>query len=140
MESKGTMSKEGSEVRSRTLSERKAGLEITAVVYELDTDCLVILFGGSRPHIGAVGMGQVRPSLKDPEQLAASSSVFTYTGHKEDMVAKALSEGLTRRMGRNTVVVAGIHWDGLTPEKIDGVRAVCRAIEDRIVNELSVSS
>ena len=133
------MSGEDGQVRSRTFSERKGEIEIAAVVYEVGIDCLVLLYGGTRPHIGAVAMGQVRPSLKDPEQLAASSSVFTYVGHKEDVVAKAVSEDLTRRTGRNTVVAAGIHWDGLSPEKIDAVRTVCKSLTDRIVKELSVS-
>lgn len=132
------MSAKEGQVRSRTFWERNGEMEIAAVVYELGSDCLVMLYGGTRPHIGAVAMGQVRPSLKDPEQLAATSSVFTYVGHKEDVVAKAVSEDLTRRTGRNTVVAAGIHWDDLSPEKIDAVRTLCRTLADRIINELSV--
>ncbi len=129
--------KESRPVRSRTMSESRGDLEITAVVYELDTDCLVILYGGTRPHIGAVGMGQARPSLKNPEEASATSSVFTYVGHKEDMVAKAVSEDLTRRTGRNTVVVAGIHWDDLSEAGINHIRSACHALTDRIVSELS---
>ena len=124
-------------VRSRTLSETSGGFEITAVVYELGGDCLVILYGGAKPHIGAVGMGQVRPSLADPEVISATSSVFTYVGHKEDMVAKMASEDLTRRLGRNTVVAAGIHWDNISPEGIKHVRTACRTLIDKIVSEVS---
>lgn len=133
------MSQEVSKVRSRTFSEGKDGFDVVAVVYELDTDCLVILYGGTRPHIGAVGMGQVRASLKDPEQAAATSSVFTYVGHKEDMVAKIFAEDLTRRLGRNTVVVAGIHWDNLSLEAIDTIKTVCRALADKIVSEMTAT-
>ena len=134
------MGKESSEVRSCTLSEKRDGFEVVAIVHELDTDCLVILYGGTRPHIGAVGMGQVRPSLKDPEEVSASSSVFTYVGHKEDMVAKAVSEELTRKLRRNTVVVAGIHWDDLSAEGINEIRSACQALTDKIIRELSSRS
>ncbi|MCX5812427.1 MAG: hypothetical protein NT178_07765 [Proteobacteria bacterium] len=127
------------QLSSHIISEKQDGFEVVAVVYELNDDCLVILYGGTRPHIGAIGMAQARPSLKDPQENAATSSVFTYTGHKEDMVAKTLSEELTRRLGRNTVVVAGIHWDDLSIESIEKIRSICQEITERIVKELSKS-
>jgi hypothetical protein len=132
--------KSSSGVSLRNISEKQDEYEVVAIVYELSDDCLVILYGGTRPHIGAIGMAQARPSLKDPKENAATSSVFTYTGHKEDMVAKALSEELTRRLGRNTVVVAGIHWDDLSVEGIEKVRSICRLITEKIVKELSISA
>jgi len=133
------MIKTSSNVSFRTISEKQDEYEVVAIVYELSDDCLVILYGGTRPHIGAIGMAQARPSLKDPKENAATSSVFTYTGHKEDMVAKALSEELTQRLGRNTVVVAGIHWDNLSAEGIEKIRSICRLITEKIVKELSNS-
>ncbi|OPY77972.1 MAG: hypothetical protein A4E65_02488 [Syntrophorhabdus sp. PtaU1.Bin153] len=124
-------------VRSHTVTEKQDDFEIVAIVYELSTDCLVILYGGTRPHIGAIGMGQVRPSLRDAEKGSASSSVFTYVGHKEDMVAKMLAEELTRKLERNTVVVAGIHWDALSEKAIQTITSVCKAITEKIVKQLS---
>jgi len=131
------VTQESSEVRSHTITEKQDDFEIVAIVYELSTDCLVILYGGTRPHIGAVGMGQVRPSLRDAEKGSATSSVFTYVGHKEDMVAKTLAEELTRKLGRNTVVVAGIHWDALSEKAIQAITAICKALTGKIVKQLS---
>ncbi|HBA54344.1 hypothetical protein [Syntrophorhabdus aromaticivorans] len=125
------------EVRLHTITEKGDDFEIVAIVYELSADCLVILYGGTRPHIGAVGMGQVRPSLRDAEKGSASSSVFTYVGHKEDMVAKTLAEELTRKLGRNTVVVAGIHWDALSEKAVQTITALCKALTGKIVEQLS---
>ncbi|HEY3278558.1 MAG TPA: hypothetical protein VGJ94_18215 [Syntrophorhabdaceae bacterium] len=121
------------EVRLHELSAAAGDLRVIALVYELGVDCLVILYGGTRPHIGAIGMGQVRPSLRDPEKISATSSVYTYVGHKEDVVAKALSEDLTRILGRNTVVVAGIHWDNLTEGGIETIRRLCEDLTHKIV-------
>ena len=129
-----------SPVRHHTLTEKRDAIEVTAVVYELGSDCLVMVYGGTKPHIGAIGMGQVRPSLKDPAETSATSSVFTYVGHKEDVIAKALSEELTRRLKRNTVVVAGIHWDNLAAGEIEIIGAACRALTDRIIDELLPST
>ena len=128
-----------SEVSSFTLSAEKDDLKVTAAIYELGNDCLALLWGGTLPHIGAVGMAQVRPSLRDPEKVSATSSVFTYVGHKEDMIAKPMSEELTRRLGRNTVVVAGIHWDALSDKGIKTITAVCQELTEKIVERLSES-
>jgi len=106
-----------------------------ARVFEIGPDCLVILWGGTRPHIGAVGLAQVRPSLRDSNKRAASSSVFTFVGHKEDMVAKMMSEEIAKRLGRNTVVSAGIHWDNLTDVEIKTITKLSRSVLEDIVNK-----
>lgn len=116
-----------------TLSKRKDDFEVFAEVHRVGDDCLVILWGGTRPHIGAIGMAQVRPSLRDAEKISASSSVFTYVGHKEDMVAKVMSEELTRRLGKNSVVVAGIHWDNLTDKDIKIISEICGELIEEII-------
>ncbi|MCX5799690.1 MAG: hypothetical protein NTU90_09065 [Proteobacteria bacterium] len=126
-------------VRSFAVSEKKDNFEVFAEVHELGSDCLVILWGGTKPHIGAVGIAQVRPSLRDPEKVAATSSVFTFVGHKEDVVAKTMSEELTRRLARNTVVVAGIHWDTLSEENIKNITAICHRLMEQVVEKLSLS-
>lgn len=131
---KGTPS---SVVRSFDVAECKGRFEVLAKVFEVGPDCLVILWGGTRPHVGAVGMAQVRPSLRDPNKSAASSSVFTFVGHKEDMVAKMMSEELAKRLGRNTVVVAGIHWDNLTDAEIKIITSLSHSILENIVKKFN---
>lgn len=133
-DSKGTPS---SAVRSFDVSEGEGRFEVLAKVFELGPDCLVILWGGTRPHVGAVGMAQVRPSLRDPNKSAASSSVFTFVGHKEDMVAKMMSEELAKRLGRNTVVVAGIHWDNLSDAEIKIITRLSQTILEDIVKKFN---
>ena len=138
-----TTTKEGvssSVVRSFDVSEAEGRFEVFAKVFEIGPDCLVILWGGTRPHIGAVGMAQVRPSLRDPNKSAASSSVFTFVGHKEDMAAKMLSEELAKRLGRNTVVAAGIHWDDLTDAEIKIITKLSQSILEKIIEKFTIFS
>jgi len=125
-------------VRSFDVSEAKGRFEVLAKVFELGPDCLVMLWGGTRPHVGAIGMAQVRPSLRDPNKSAASSSVFTFVGHKEDMVAKMMSEELAKKLGRNTVVVAGIHWDSLTDAEIKIITRLSQSILEDIVKKFNI--
>jgi len=110
--------------------------EVSAEVLEMGDDCLVAVWGGTRPHIGAVGMAQVRPSLRDPNKPSATSSVFTFVGHKEDVVAKTLAEELARRLERNTVVAAGIHWDNLSENDIAAITRLSQTILERILEKV----
>jgi gallate decarboxylase subunit D len=124
-------------VRSFDVSVCEEKFEVSAKVFELGPDCLVILWGGTRPHIGAVGMAQVRPSLRDPAQRAATSSVFTFVGHKEDTVAKMMSEELAKRLGKNTVVAAGIHWDNLTDAEIKIITKLSQSVLEEIAKKFN---
>ncbi|MBU2646513.1 hypothetical protein KKI24_17525 [bacterium] len=95
--------------------------DLEARVLLLGDDLLVVIWGGDTPHIGAVAMAQSRPSLKDAAELSATSSVYTYIGHKEDDLVKKVSETLSKKLDKKVVVAAGIHWDNI-PES--GIRQV----------------
>ncbi|MBP2017458.1 hypothetical protein J2Z79_000841 [Symbiobacterium terraclitae] len=68
----------------------------------------VSLFGGI-PHVGATALAIPRPSLKDPTQASATSSVLTVTGHKDDVLARLLAESLAVGLNRVVSVTAGVH-------------------------------
>ncbi|HEM61972.1 MAG TPA: hypothetical protein ENO24_06745 [Chloroflexi bacterium] len=95
-------------------------------------DLLVCLWGGTQPHIGAVALALPRPSIADPAVTSSTSSVLTLLGHKEDVVAKAVSERLSARLNRNVVVCAGMHWDHLDLRSIDGIMEDCLRLADSI--------
>jgi len=95
-------------------------------------DLLVAIWGGTRPHIGAVAVALPRPSIADPQITSATSSVFTLLGHKEDEVVKMVSERLSGRLEKNVVVTAGIHWDHLPEEAIGQIVHNCRKLADEI--------
>jgi hypothetical protein len=58
-----------------------------------------------------LGIAIPRPSLKNPKQWSATSSNFTFTGHKEDVLVKKVSEEFAARLRGNVVVAAGTHFD-----------------------------
>jgi hypothetical protein len=95
-------------------------------------DLLTCLWGGTQPHIGAVGVALPRPSLADPLVPSSTSSVLTLLGHKEDTVVKAVSERLSAKLGKNVVVTAGLHWDQLDEDAIDGIVESCLWLAERI--------
>ncbi len=114
----------------------KGRLKTCGFVQEVGQDILVSVWGGTRPHIGAVGIAVPRPSLKNPQQWSATSSNFTFPGHKEDTLVKKISERLAARLRRNVVVTAGIHWNSITPKEIKTIENLTGKLSDRILERL----
>ncbi len=125
-----------------TINTNEGEYDLSASVRQIGRDLLVAIWGGEKPHIGAVAMAQPRPSLKDPEVTSSTASVFAYVGHKEEDLAKAAAEILSATLETNVVVSAGIHWDNLSPEGIQRViensNILVEMILERIVNELNI--
>jgi gallate decarboxylase subunit D len=114
----------------------KGRFKIHGFVQEVGQDILVSIWGGTQPHIGAVGMAIPRPSLKNPKKWSATSSNFTFVGHKEDTLVKNISEKLAAQLKRNVVVTAGVHWDGMTSKEIKTIRNLAQKISDRILKKI----
>jgi len=109
---------------------------LEAAVRKIGDDLLVAIWGGEKPHIGAVAVAQPRPSLKDSRQTSASASVFCFVGHKEDDLAKAVSEKLASALHTPVVVTAGIHWDNLDADGIQQVLQNSKLLTDLILEQL----
>jgi gallate decarboxylase subunit D len=118
-----------------TITQKKGPFTVDALVGCLGEDLMVILHGG-KGHIGAIGMAQPRQSLQDPKKTSSTSSVFTYPGHKEDMLVKEMSEELSRKLNKKVVVVAGVHWDGLKKREIENILQLCRKLTTVIIREV----
>lgn len=102
-------------------------------------DILVAIWGGEKPHIGAVALAQPRPSLRDPSVTSATASVLCRLGHKEDELAKQAAEKLAAALNTSVVVTAGIHWDNLDHADIRRVLAHSRLLLERILQRLASS-
>jgi len=119
-----------------TVKVSKGGFTIHALIQKMGQDILVSIWGGTHPHIGAVAMAVPRPSLKDPREVSATSSNFTFVGHKEDLLVKKISEKIASQLKTNVIVTAGIHWDKLPPSKIATIEKLTEALTDLILKKL----
>ena len=122
------------EFRIKTTEE---AYNLEGFVKEIGQDLLVAIWGGERPHIGAVAVAQPRPSLRDQSAVSATASVFCYVGHKEDDIAKEAAERLSAALNRNTTVTAGIHWDNIDEEGINTIVENSRQLVNMILDEMS---
>jgi len=119
-----------------SVSVKEGRFLLQALIVPIGDDLLVSLWGGTRPHIGAVAMAQPRPSLRDKKKTSATSSVLTLLGHKEDQTVKSVSETLAAVFNKNTVVTAGIHWDNLKAEEINRIRGLTEKLTQKIIDRV----
>lgn len=119
-----------------TVHTQEGEYDISASIRLVGQDVLVAIWGGEKPHIGAIAMAQPRPSLKDPGVTSATASVFTYVGHKEDELAKAAAEILAATLKTHVVVTAGIHWDHLSKEGIQQIIRNSEILVDMILEKI----
>lgn len=92
------------------------GAPLTARVQAVDGGVRAEVYGGTRPHIGAV-------SIAGPEGDITTTQFPT---HRDGAVSARWAEALAAAGLRPAVVLAGIHYDGLSPE---GIRQVLDASE-----------
>ena len=123
----------------RTFTQQIASgrLKVQARCQEIGQDILISIWGGNRPHIGALGVALPRPSLRNPKRWSATSSNFTFVGHKEDTLVRKVSERLAARLKRNVVVVAGLHWDDLKAREIRKVEHLTQRLADGILGKIA---
>ena len=79
---------------------------------------IVSVLGGQHPHVGAVALAIPRPSLRDAQKRSVSTSVLTLVGHKDDELAKPISEKIAKKCNQVTVVVVGVHVENASEDDI----------------------
>ena len=102
-----------------THGEGQYRVEIRGIL--IGNELMVAVYGGTKPHIGAVALAIPRPSLQDSNITSATSSVFTLVGHKDDVIAREVAEELASSLNRVVVVVAGVHIYDATDTDIERV-------------------
>lgn len=118
------------------VSNQKDRFKIEANAILVGKDLVVSIWGGTKPHIGAVAMAVPRPSLRSPDVTSSTSSILTRMGHKEDEIVKKVSEKLSSELGKVVVVAAGIHWDDATDYEIHTIRLACDELTFRLIDKV----
>ncbi|MCK9443252.1 MAG: hypothetical protein M0Q14_01765 [Tissierellaceae bacterium] len=99
-------------------------VQINIKTIELGNDLCVAIWGGEKPHIGTITLSVARPSLADESRSSSTTSTINITGHKDDEVAKPVSEMLSAKLNKNVAVTCGIHIVNITLEEIKEIISV----------------
>lgn len=111
-----------------SLEKTKGRLNLRLEARRLGSDLSVAITGGGI-HVGAVGVGTVQGNL-------ASSSVITVPGHRDDRIAKEAAERLSKDLGCNCVVVAGVHYEEITVDEIKDIMVMSNTLIDELEEKL----
>lgn len=111
------------------LTERQGEICISLAAMVQGRDGVFWIYGGTRPHIGAVAV----------ELGGKTEQLTVFPGHREELVVRALEERLARcEWLEHVIVCAGIHYDDIRREWIPQILALCERLADRMVDCLNV--
>ncbi|MFC1591769.1 hypothetical protein ACFL43_04540 [Thermodesulfobacteriota bacterium] len=102
----------------------------------IGADILLAVWGGTQPHIGSVVISVPRQSLADSTSTSITSSVYNFSGHKDEAIAKIFAEAIAVACKRTTVVTAGFHLDNLKKEDIQQVLRTAEKLSSRLSKNL----
>lgn len=131
-----TMNAMNEDTESIQVVDSASGRSLTAWVREVGDDVVVAVGGGDRPHVGCVVLAVPTPG-RGTSGFAPSSSVLTIPPHKEEPIARAVAECVCRRLGRVTVVTAGVHEDDIDQDGITTYLRLGEELADAVVESLS---
>ena len=94
------------------------GKNITVDVTATDGGVQIGLFGGDKPHIGAVG-------IVDP---AGKTTVTQFEGHREGILCQQWCDALAKAGCIPAVVSAGVHYDKASKEEIVQIVQLCNEL------------
>lgn len=86
---------------------------------------VVQIFGGEKPHVGAISLSVPGPGITASGRASCSTTVVPLTGHKDDKVARPAAEKIAKVWGSPVVVVAGIHVDNASKKDIQQLIKNC---------------
>ena len=101
------------------------GFPVSAEVLWLDDGADIGITGGCRTHVGAVTLaepdGTLRTLLRD--------------SHRDDMVSERWASVLAERWQVPVCVRCGIHYEGVSRERIDQIVSAAQMLLYQVINE-----
>jgi len=104
----------GSGIASNCISYGEGKYEIIACFNAIGNDLVVLMGGGEKPHAGCVVMCE-----PDKSKGKVTTSVHTFTTHRDELVAKPIAEALCKKTGSKVICICGIHVEKATKKEIE---------------------
>ncbi len=128
------MGRKGVSMYEFNLERDRIKLNMKAIL--VGEDLCVIISGGDKPHIGCVTLSVSRPSLSDTNVISSTTSILNLIGHKDDEVAKFVSNELSSKLNKTVVVTCGIHINCITQEEIHVTLDLIKELTNNLIFSL----
>ncbi len=110
--------------------------EITIVAQFCGADLNVSVFGGDKPHIGAVAIAVANIDGYE-RKYSPTISCISVLDHKDEEVARYVAKELSKCLNSQVVVTAGIHIDNATSEDISIIMENVGNITEKLTKEIN---
>ncbi len=87
--------------------------EVSVCMDSLGSDIILLIGGGQKPHAGCVVICE-----PDKASGGVTTSLHTFTTHREEQVARPIAEAACRKAKARVVCVCGIHVEKATEKDI----------------------
>jgi len=111
-------------------------LAVHASLQRIGADVLIALWGGTRPHIGALAVAVPHPDRAPELQRCSTVLQFSFPGHRDEAVARRVAERIAAALQCSVLVSAGIHVPDISPDGIETVLANTDALIAKIIPAL----
>ncbi|WDV46901.1 hypothetical protein PV797_04180 [Clostridiaceae bacterium M8S5] len=108
---------------------------VECIVVKMGKDISISLYGGHVAHIGCIVLTIPRESLTG-NGISVTTSVINKLAHKDEEIAKLVSEKIARRFDCTVSCSCGVHVDGIDSECIAKIYDACNEIIEDIIIEL----
>ena len=119
-----------------TVTNPASGRRLAASILTVGDDIVIAVGGGDCPHVGCVVLAVPTPG-RGASGFSPSISVLTIPPHKEEPIARAVAEYVCRRLGRVTVVTAGVHEDDISRDGIETYLRLGEKLAEAVTAHLS---
>lgn len=116
---------------------RKLPIDLVLTCIKLGEDYLVILYGGTGPHIGAVTLSCAGADLAGKVKTPSyKTSTLCVHGHKEYVLFNKIAPLLSKNLNRNVAIAGGIHVDNASRELLLDIQNEVKSMCNELVTML----
>jgi len=119
-----------------TLSAGTGQYAVSTSLQTIGADLLIAVWGGIRPHIGALAVATPHPDSVPEHQRSSIVLQFSFPGHRDEVIARRVAERVASALQRTALVSAGFHVPDIAPEGIETVLANTDILIENIIGTL----
>ena len=112
------------------LTETVGRLKINLLAQQVGLDWNIAIFGGDRPHIGAVAL--IGPG--------SPCSLLCMPKHREGGIAKDFASAVSNHVGSTVCATCGIHLDNITQDEIRSAEAIVKNLASELISRIQAGN